>query len=186
MIIILGQQASRLWTMLKKPMQTTCADNSVGEPAPYLNNEIILELCTIVEGHNDVLGNYCKSLETQGLLGPYKWSDAGVISAVSPCMRAEELMSMMQSREYQVKFCHANITHHRKNSICQDAVPATDKDTTTGYAANQSVLSMNDADEEHCLKSLWKSTLISKLILGIGAAVVVLLIITVALVVALR
>ena len=159
---------------MKRPLQSPSSDKSLDNASP-LNIQAVQNFCAILEDYCNLLGGYCSSLEAHGLLGTYKWSEAGEIIAISPYLRAEELMNMIQSREYQVKFCHANIAHHRKNSVESD-----DKAAKTGCDCGTA--SNNVGDIERCSNSLGLSPLMSKVIIGFGVITVLLLTITLILV----
>lgn len=78
------------------------------------NQDIIIAFCKTLQSYNNLLGNYCNSLESNGLLSYHKWSDSiDQQTEITPHEQAEELMSLSQSREYQVKFCHANFSQKR-------------------------------------------------------------------------
>lgn len=76
--------------------------------------EIIINFCKTLQTYTNLLGNYCTSLESNGLLGGHKWTDTeSPESDSSPYQQAEELLNLAQSREYQVRFCHANVSRRK-------------------------------------------------------------------------
>lgn len=140
----------------------------------------------MLEGYSNLLGNYCGCLQRLGLLNSYKWSEPGDLKEISPYLRAEEMMNVIQSREYQVKFCHANILTHQKRD--DSRLPST---SLTDYANDLRQDSSasgqeNSGDLELCATSTDKRTMISKLIMGIGISIVILLITAILLIVFLR
>ena len=78
------------------------------------NTGVISNFCKTLQTYTNLLGNYCTSLESNGLLGGHKWTDTESSgSENTPNQQAEELLNLAQSREYQVKFCHANVSRRR-------------------------------------------------------------------------
>ncbi|KAF6031744.1 hypothetical protein EB796_009951 [Bugula neritina] len=102
-----GKTAGSIWSQLKQ----RAPSENVEDDSPYSNltPEALVSFCTIVENFNTIVCNYCSTLAHQGLISRYKWSEPDEVTATNLYMRAEELMTVNQSREYQVKFCHANI-----------------------------------------------------------------------------
>lgn len=184
-LCIVGQQAVRLWHRLKKPARSPSSDNSSdGTDPSALNSKLILHFCAMLEGYSNVLGTYCNSLQTQGLLHSYKWKDPGEITAASPYLRAKEMMDIIQSREYQVKFCHANISHRQKTS--SEVKPEPVNGSASGSHGNLSNGRASWREAELCTRSTDKRSVISKLILVVGIIIVILLIVAVILIIILR
>jgi len=95
-------------------------------------------------------------------------------------------MTVNQSREYQVKFCHANITHHRTESATPYVSAYRTDETIVAASSTPNILdainSAENGEAQFCNRILKKCSIIHRLIIVIGTMIVILLIIAVILI----
>lgn len=112
------------------------------------DTEVILSLYALLHKCNNVLSNYCNLINStsnnseEQLDLQYGWaSEPALASPQEHYIKMQELLDMLQSREYQVKFCHASLA----------------KKLNTSKSKTMSLQRGKALDSSNVVKRAWKS-----------------------------